>query len=276
MTMILLLAKFALKHKNLFHHNLLFIFQPAEEGPGGALPMVQEGVLNKYHVIHVLGTHLNPNYEQGCIAIKSGKLCAGTSEFYITITGLSAHAAKPNLGTDAVLIGAHLVQALHTIVSRNVSPLEEAVLTVGKLTAGTRVNVIAQTASLDGTIRTYNSEVKEKIINRINHIATGLAEAYECTIDVQFVHMYPPVINDKNLAELGKQCISEYVVPCEMVMFAEDFSYFANEVPSLFFFTGTYNKKKDFIYDMHHSKFNFDEVCLIYGLYSYIQLALEI
>lgn len=252
--------------------DVLLIFQPAEEGPGGAEIMVKEGVLDKYNVSEIYGIHVFPAVEQGKIGLCPGPMMAMTGEFDIDIYGKSAHGAMPHTGVDAIVIASEVVLGLQTIVSRNVSPINPAVLTVGKLEAGERRNIIAGKARLEGTIRSFNKAVYNQVKTRINDYVKGIALAYDVVIEIEFRDMYPPVINDQRLFS---EFVNFHGDKCEVIepqMISEDFSYYQEKVPGLFYFVGTYNKEKDYVYPLHSSKFNFDNQILLDGLESYINI----
>jgi amidohydrolase len=267
MTMALLLTEILAKHRNRLKKSVLVIFQPAEEGPGGAETLVGLGVLSRYHVEAIYGYHLFPQVEEGKFATRSGPLMAMTGEFDIDLYGKSAHGAMPDLGADAIVAASALIGALQSIVSRNLQPAEPAVVTVGKMSAGEMRNVLAGHARLEGTYRTFSPRVFEAIAARIKTLSEAVALGFGCEARVEIRGMYPPVINDASLVEMfvkanGRENVEE-IMP---QMIAEDFSYYQQAVPGLFVFVGSRNADKGFVYGLHHEKFNFDERVLLKGV----------
>lgn len=273
MAMVLGLADWA-KDKT-FRHSLLFVFQPAEEGPGGAKQLIEEGLFEQFKVKAMFGLHLYPNLKSGQLALIKGPMMAQTNEFDLIVHGRSAHGAQPHLGVDAMVIQAQLVLALQSIVSRSVNPLEAAVLTLGTIQGGEARNIIPQQIELKGTIRCFNPMVFETIQERIVSIARGLEQAYSCKIEVIFKASYPPVINPEGLYAMVDALFDETEKSIiEPMMFAEDFSFYQAQVPAFFAMLGSRNEALDHIYPLHHGRFNFDESILEIGL-AYYQRILE-
>ncbi len=274
MAMMLGLARFLTHQEVTLIDNVVMIFQPAEEGPGGAEVIVKEGILKKYGVDEIYGIHVFPEIEQGRIGIKSGPMMAMTGEFDIEVIAKSAHGAMPHIGTDGIVIASEIVLGLQTIVSRNISPVSAAVLTIGRLESGERRNIIAGRAKLEGTIRAFDKAVYNRIKERMKRYVEGVAHAYDVTIDLRFVDMYPPVINDENLFSAF---VSHHETLCDIIepqMISEDFSYYQEEIPGLFYFIGTYNEEKSYIYPLHNAKFNFDDQILLNGMETYKNILL--
>ncbi|MFA0816426.1 MAG: M20 family metallopeptidase [Anaerofustis sp.] len=272
MTMLILFAKYVTEQNIRLPRNVLLLFQPAEEGPGGASMMIKEGVLEDYHVSHVFGFHLTPDYPFGTIASTPGEFFASGVEYFIDVEGRSAHGAQPQKAKDAVLIASQLTVNLHTVISRSLNPLQDGVLTVGTFHAGDQINVTAGRAKLTGIVRAFNDETKELILSRLKQISRGIADAYECEIKVTIKYMYPPLINDKTLYERTKEILGNSFCLAEKVMLAEDFAYYTEEVPSLFMFLG-FAQEGGSAYPLHNTKFNFDERVLIEGAKAYLALA---
>ncbi len=273
MAILLCLAKYLSKIKEKLNSNVLLIFQPAEEGPGGALPIINEGVLEKYNVREIYGLHILPDIEEGVIGIREGEVMAQTGEFDIEIKGKSAHAAQPHKSIDSMVVMSELILGFQSIVSRNIDPIEAAVLTVGKVVAGDRRNIIANTAVLEGTLRSFKTSVYSRIKERMRDYTEGLEHIHSCKIELVFRDMYPPVINDKRLTQdLIKNLHESEIQIIEPLMLAEDFSYYQRVVPGVFFFLGANNSKKNFLYPLHSDRFNFDEKILINGLNVYTKI----
>lgn len=258
-----------------FHHSLIFVFQPAEEGPGGAKQLIEEGLFEQFRVKAMFGLHLYPNLASGQLALIKGPMMAQTNEFDLEVHGLSAHGAQPHLGIDAMVIQAQLVLAFQTIVARSVNPLDAAVVTLGTIHGGDARNIIPQHIALSGTIRCFNPKVFETIKERMLAITQGLEMAYQCTIDVIFKASYPPVINPEGLYTFVDGLFNEREKSIiEPMMFAEDFSFYQAHVPAFFAMLGSRNEALDHIYPLHHGRFNFDETILEVGV-DYYQRILE-
>jgi len=274
MAMMLGLARL-LKNPNVtLLDNVVMIFQPAEEGPGGAEVIVKEGILKKYGVDEIYGIHVFPEIKQGRIGLKSGPMMAMTGEFDIEVIAKSAHGAMPHIGTDGIIIASEIVLGLQTIVSRNISPISPAVLTIGRMACGERRNIIAGRAKLEGTIRAFDKAVYNRVKDRMTQYVEGIAHCHDVTINLSFVDMYPPVINDEILFN---DFFSHHADRCDIIepqMISEDFSYYQEVIPGLFYFIGTYNEEKSYVYPLHHSKFNFDDQVLLNGMETYKNILL--
>jgi len=267
MTMNLLLAKYLADHPKEITRSVLLIFQPGEEGPGGAKPIVKTGILKKYDVKAIFGYHLFPFIKEGILSTTPGPMMGQNIEFYFTVHGKSGHAAEPHLAVDAIVASASLITGIQAIVSRNVSPMKNAVITIGLLNGGTRVNVVAEEVKIAGTTRSFDSDIHVMLQKRITEVAKGVEFIHGCTIDLEFVEMYPAVINDRFLYEIFLElCNQEDRLVFEKVMLSEDFAFYQKEIPGLFIGIGTGNSLKGFDKSIHTSHFNFDEEILISGL----------
>ncbi|NER39254.1 MAG: amidohydrolase [Oscillatoria sp. SIO1A7] len=248
------------------------IFQPAEEGPGGAKPMIEAGVLENPRVDAIIGLHLWNNLNIGTVAVRTGPFMAATDLFECTIRGKGGHGAMPHQTVDSILVATQAVQALQTIVARNIDPLDSAVVTVGKLHAGTARNVIADRAELAGTVRYFNSTLEKLVRQRFDEILTGVCQTHGASYDLNYWNLYPPVINDRAIADLVRSCASEVVENQSKIdseyqtMGAEDMSLFLQAVPGCYFFLGSANSAKNLAYPHHHPRFNFDENVLSVGV----------
>ncbi|MBN2795771.1 MAG: amidohydrolase [Clostridia bacterium] len=273
MTMLLLFAKYVKANEGDLKKNVVFIFQPAEEGPGGAAVMIQEGLFRDYKIDEIFGIHLHPEFDESVIAISEGPVMAMTGEFDITVKGKTTHGAMPHTGTDAIIIASVMIQQFQSIISRNVNPTEAAVLTVGTIHGGERRNIIAGSATLEGTIRAFNENEFYKILDRMRQIMKGLEIAYDCEIEADLRVDYPPVVNHRSSVEnfkISNQDMNLVEFPPQMI--AEDFSYYLKEVKGAFVFLGVKNIEKQYVFPLHNSKFNFDEKALLYGVQSYINM----
>jgi amidohydrolase len=273
MSMLLGLATYLKHHEDQLVDNIVLIFQPAEEGPGGAEEIVKEGYLSKYKVDEMYGIHLYPAVPEGKYGLAAGPMMAMTGEFDVDIIAKSAHGAMPHEGIDAIVIASECVSAFQNIVSRNVSPIEPAVLTVGRIEGGERRNVIAGSARLEGTIRAFNKNVHHMIKERIRTYLDGIEKAYNIEVKTYFRDMYPPVINPKTLVDdfVSAQGRDNCVM-MNPQMISEDFSFYQEAIPALFYFVGTYNESENHIFPLHSAYFNFNHRVLRNGLESYIRI----
>ncbi|WP_204106406.1 MULTISPECIES: M20 family metallopeptidase [Spirulina sp. CCY15215] len=266
------IAFYLSQHREDFNGTVKIIFQPAEESPGGAKPLIEAGILKNPDVDAIIGLHLWNSLPLGTIGVRSGALMAASELFSCTIFGKGGHGAIPHQTIDAVVISAQIVMALQTIVSRNISPLESAVVTVGELHAGTAKNAIADTACLTGTIRYFNPDLGLFLPQRLEEIIAGICRTYGATYDLDYTRLYPPTINDSKIADLVRSVAFEVletpvgVVPECQTMASEDMSYFLKEVPGCYFFLGSANSEKGLAYPHHHPRFDFDESVLCLGV----------
>ncbi|MCH4891272.1 amidohydrolase [Acidaminobacter sp. JC074] len=273
MTMLLLLAKHLMAHKNELNSDVVLIFQPAEEGPGGAKPMIDTGFLDKYQIDEVFGIHLHPDFNTGVIAVNKGPVMAMTGEFDFDIYTKSGHGAMPHTANDATIVMSQMISQFQSIVSRNVNPTEAGVVTVGRIEAGERRNIIAEHVRLEGTTRAFSEEVYNLIQTRMLEVAKGLELSFNCKIESEIRTMYPPVVNHASSVDaIREACKDMEVVDFPPQMIAEDFSFFLKERKGAFIFLGIRDEDNGFDKPLHNSKFNFDEEALLYGLQCYINL----
>lgn len=244
------------------HHpiddDLLFIFQPAEEGPGGAEPMMVSSYMAENMPDMIMALHIAPEYPVGTIATKAGLLFANTSELFIDLKGKGGHAAYPHQTNDMVIAACQFVNQLQSIISRNVNPLDSAVITIGKITGGTVQNVIAETARLEGTIRTLSAESMKNVKARIEALAEGMRVGYECDVMIDYGSMYYQVDNDEQLTEefmtFAEEQSSMQLIRCSEAMTGEDFGYMLKDIPGFMFWLGV-----DSSYGLHHAKLDPNE-----------------
>ncbi|HIK07159.1 MAG TPA: amidohydrolase [Trichormus sp. M33_DOE_039] len=270
-------AYYLQQHRQDFAGTVKIIFQPAEESPGGAKPMIEAGVLKHPDVDAIIGLHLWNNLPLGTVGVRSGALMAAVESFNCTILGKGGHGAIPHQTVDSVLVAAHIVTALQTIVARNVNPIDSAVVTVGALHAGTTHNVIADTATMKGTVRYFNPALQGFFHQRIEQIIAGICQSHDAKYDLEYCSLYPPVINDATMAELVRSVAEEVIetpmgiVPECQTMGGEDMSFFLQEVPGCYFFLGSANPEKDLAYPHHHPRFDFDETALGMGVEIFVR-----
>ena len=204
-------AHYLARHRDTFAGTVKIIFQPAEEGPGGAKPMIEAGVLSQPEVDAIIGLHIWNNLPLGTVGVRSGPLMAATEYFHCTIQGRGGHGALPHQTVDSIVVGAQVVNAWQTIVARNISPIDSAVVTVGEFQAGTAVNVIANSARLSGTVRYFNPEYRDFLPERMEAIVAGICQAHGARYQFDYHRLYPPVINDATMAELIKSVASAVI-----------------------------------------------------------------
>lgn len=242
--------------------NVVVYFQPAEEGPGGAEPMLEwlRTVRPDLLCDEIYALHIAPEKAVGEVATKPGLLFANTSELFIDLKGLGGHAAYPHQTRDMAIAAAQLLLQLQTIVSRNVDPLNSVVITVGKITGGTVQNVIADHARLEGTIRTLNVESMDAVKKRIEALCEGIKLGFECDITIDYGSMYYEVNNDKHCAQALLTAAESFplttAVECKEAMTGEDFGYFLKEIPGAMFWAGAASQGG---FGLHHAKLVPDE-----------------
>jgi amidohydrolase len=265
-------AHYLSTHRHTFSGTVKILFQPAEEGPGGAKPMIEAGVLKEPNVDGIIGLHLWNNLPVGTVGVRPGPLMAAVELFECTIQGKGGHGAMPHQTTDAIVVGAQVVNALQTIVARNIDPLAAAVVTVGQFQAGTAQNVIADTAYLSGTVRYYRPELKALIAERVDATIAGICQSHGATYHLDYHALYPPVVNDPAMAALV-QSVAEAVietpvgiVPDCQTMGGEDMAFFLEAVPGCYFFLGSANAEHQLDFPHHHPRFDFDETVLGVGV----------
>ncbi len=248
--------------------NVVFLFQPAEEGQGGAKPMIEAGALDGVDMI--FGGHIERHFQVGEIGIKKGIHTSYTDSFDIEITGKGGHAARPHEAIDAIIIASQLVTYLQTIISREVDPLHPSVLTIGVMNAGTVYNAIAEKAILKGTIRTTETGIRSQIIDKIKKISSSLSTLHGATIRVQMNAGYPPVINHDRECELARE-VAEGLLGKERVISipfpslgGEDFAYYLQKIPGCFVRYGAAKEGYEQI-TTHSSQYDFDEEVLRVG-----------
>ncbi|QQK81933.1 amidohydrolase [Salicibibacter cibi] len=263
------LAKAFSERKHELAGNIVFLHQHAEEVvPGGAKDMVEDGALEG--VDAVFATHMENAYPVGDVIYRHGYIMAFSDRFEIEVIGQGGHGAFPHQTNDAVVMASQLVNQLQTIVSRKVDPLKSAVISIGSIHGGEGANVIADSVTLKGTIRTFSKEVREKIILNVERITAAVAEAGEGTYRLDYQEGHPVTWNHHEetdiIVEGGKAVVGkEHVKEMPPQMGGEDFSHFLNTVPGSYFFTGSANKEKGIIYPYHHDQFDIDEEAMIIG-----------
>jgi amidohydrolase len=254
-----------------------FVFQPAEEGPGGAEVMIREGILKNPPIEAAFGLHVWSGLPVGKVAVRAGAIMAAADEFEIVVHGRGGHAAYPHETVDAVMVGSQIVVALQTLVSRNTDPFETAVVTIGTFNAGYAFNVIAETGRLRGTLRTFDPDLRDRLIRRINEVAEGIARSFGATATVEFLTGYPATVNDPRMADFVAEVAGGIVGPENVVrdlvsMGGEDMSYYLNEVPGVFVFLGGGNEERGIVHAHHNPRFDFDEDAMPIGVEIFLRI----
>lgn len=254
--------------KDKIEGNVLFIFQPAEEVNKGAKLMVEKGLLTDVKADLIFGLHNNPEIPWGKIAIKEKGLMAAVDTIKIKVKGKGGHGAIPNATRDPVVAASAMIMSLQSIVSRNVSPLEPGVISIGTVHAGTANNVISELVEMTGTVRSFSREVRELLAKRIKEVLEDVARAYMVEVELDYIFDLPAVFNSKEMTKLAYEASKEIVGEENIVdpipsMGGEDFSIFAEKVPGFFFWLGVGNEKKDMNYVWHNPKFDGDERSII-------------
>lgn len=249
------------------------IFQPGEEKlPGGASLMIRDGVLQDPTPEGIIGQHVYPPLEAGKVGIRSGLYMASSDEIYITVSGNGGHGAMPHLCTDSILAASQMIVAMQQLVARNIPPTIPAVLTFGKINSiGGATNVIPSEVKIEGTFRTMNEEWREKAHRLIEKIAKETTSAYGAIAEVNIVKGYPSLINDEKLTSKTRQMMETYlgkenVIDLDMRMTSEDFAYYSQEIPAVFYRLGTGNKARGITSPVHTPTFDIDEIALETGM----------
>lgn len=272
MSALLGLAKRISESDDVFPYNILLIFQPAEESPGAAKLVVETGILEKFNVKAIFGMHLMPFIQEGVIACKSGPLMAMCGEMDVSIQGKGSHAGLPQEGIDSIVIASQAIQQYQSLVARQMSPFSPVVLNIGCIHGGTTRNSVASETIMHGTLRCYDEKLFMNITSQIDAIHQGLETTYGCQIKWNCPPMYPPVINDENLYSIFHQFIKEqYIELKEPLMLAEDFSFYQQKIPGIFFFLGT--NCDEFQSGLHTETFNFHEEVLEKAVNLYYTIA---
>jgi amidohydrolase len=253
--------------------SVVFVFQPAEEGPGGAKIMIEEGLIEKYHIKEIYGIHLYPQLKEGIYGIKSGPLMARNGEFDIKVLGKSSHGAEPHHGIDSIVASSELVLHIQSIVSRMIDPLEPIVVTIGTISGGEARNIISKEVHMSGTIRTFNDDVYEQIKKKLHSIVLGTELTSNAKIELVIRDYYPPVINDQKLYDRLMSALDQSAYQMiKPMMLAEDFAFYQKKVPGLFVMLGTKNDELGFNHPLHSAYFDFDTTVLFKGVALYIQI----
>lgn len=262
--------------------NVKFIFQPGEESPGGAKPMIEAGVLENPKVDAIIAGHVWDSVDSGSIEVLPGPIMASSDIIRLKIHGKGGHAAQPHKAIDPVIIGSEIVGALQKIVSRQTDPAEAVVISICLFQAGDTFNVIPHTAYMEGTIRTLNNALRQEIPKKIESIIRGIVEAYGASYEMDYHFGYPVTVNEPAVTESVRQSAIKILGPDKVhvadraSMGAEDFAYFLLEVPGTFIRIGNSNKAKGICQDIHHPQFDIDEDMLVVTPAVYAQAVFDL
>ena len=269
--MLLGAARYLAETRN-FAGDAVVIFQPAEEGGAGAAAMIKDGLMDRFAIDQVYGMHNGPGIPVGSFAIRPGPIMAATDSVDIRIEGLGGHAARPHICIDSVMVGAQLITALQSIVSRSVDPLESAVISICEFHAGDARNVIPQTAVLKGTVRTLTKKVRELVEKRIREVVAGVAQITGAKIDLTYERGYPVTVNHAAQTDVATAVAKEIAGEANVhetppMMGAEDFAYMLEARPGAFIFCGNGDSA-----GLHHPAYNFNDEAIVFGTSYWIKL----
>ena len=262
--------------------NVKFIFQPAEEAPGGAEPMIAAGVLENPTVDAIIGGHVWGGLESGIIEVMSGPTMASSDIIRLKIIGKGGHAAQPHTTIDPIVIASEIVGALQKLVSRQTDPFESVVISICSFHAGDVFNVIPHSAYMEGAVRTLNNELRQELPHKIEKIIRGITEPYGATYELDYYLGYPVTVNDPGVTETVRRAAISVLgadkvrVAARASMGGEDYAYFLNKVPGTYIRIGTRNPEKGICQEMHHPRFDIDEAVLELTPVVYAQAAFDL
>lgn len=271
MAIVLGTARVLKERKNELKGNVKFVFQPAEEIEGGAMRMIEEGILKEPEVNAAIGFHIWNNLPLGQAAVTTGAAMAAVDHFKISIKGKGGHGALPHLSIDPVVTASQVINSIQTVVSRNINPMKSAVISVGSIHSGTVFNIIPEKVDFEGTVRTFDRSLSILIERRMKEIVSGICSSAGCGFDFEYRRTSPVLVNDKGITEtlrkvvidlLGRKNVHDDI----RSMGGEDMAYYLEKVPGCYFFLGASNKKKGFVHLHHTSRFDFDEDVLSTGV----------
>jgi amidohydrolase len=261
--------------------SVVLLFQPAEEGEGGAQRMIEEGVLNEARADFALGLHIWNEKPLGWLGLTPGACMAGADSFHIGLSGKGGHGAQPHLAHDPILAAAHIITALQSIVSRRVDPLDPAVLSITQIKGGDAFNVIPSQVELRGTLRTFSATTRSLILEEMHRISEHEADGFHCQATLEILEITPPLINQESIAqslsERFRKLKPDWVIDeTHRVMGSEDMAYFLAQVPGCYVFLGSANDERGLNAAHHNPTFDFDESVLSRGVYVCVQAALAL
>ena len=263
----LTVARLLNEHRSEFNGTVKLVFQPAEEGLGGAEAMMADGVLQDPKPDTTLSMHVWNEKPVGWVGIVAGPVMAAADTFHIRIVGKGGHGAVPNLVHDPILAASQVGNGLQSIVSRSVSPLKAAVVSVGAIHGGEAFNVIPSVVELKGTLRTFETQVRQRVIERFHQLVENICQAMECEAEIEIRSITPALVNDQEVTKRVQQ-VAVRMLPSDQLDFetttmgSEDMAFMQQEIPGCYFFIGSANKDKKLDAAHHHPRFDFDEIIL--------------
>jgi amidohydrolase len=277
--MLLGAARIVMSRRDEVAGTVCFLFQPAEEGKGGAKAMVADGVLERFGIERAYGLHLASTHPVGQVGFREGAFYASSDSIEITVEGKGGHGAAPHQTVDPIYVASQFVVAVQQIVSRNIDPIEPAVVTIGAINGGTTHNVIPSRVRLLGTVRAFDADVRAKMAERIERVLRGVCESAGATYEFEYLWRYPVTSNDVEQTRYVRALAERVVDPARVadvpkLMGAEDFSFFAERVPACFFTVGS-NGGENSAFPHHHARFDIDESALETGVRMMTALALD-
>jgi amidohydrolase len=280
MAIALITAKILCQHQKKVNGHVKFVFQPGEEGFGGAQEMINAGVLTEPKVDAAIGLHLTHFLQKGTVAVKSGPIMASMDSVDIRVLGKAGHAAMPHEGVDAILIGAHVINTLQSLISKEISPMTPLVVHIGTVHGGDAFNIIADNVELKGTVRCLDEQLQKSMPVRMERILKGIVTGLRGKYDLKYQFGYPPLINNEGMVALirdvAKKVIGkDHVVQPQPIMASDDMAFFLRQVPGCYFFLGAGNPEKGFDQPAHSPHFDFDEDAMIIGAEIMINAALR-
>jgi len=280
MTIGLTTARILSQHRDELPGNVKFVFQPAEEAPGGAKPMIEEGVMEDPKVDAAIGLHLWNYLPIGKVAVSPGPVMASMDSMKIKIKGKGGHGAIPHEAVDSIVVSSQVVIALQTVVSREIAPLAPSVVSIGAIKGGYAFNIIADVVEMEGTARALDVDLQKTLPERIERIIKGVTSGMRADYEFDYTFLYPVTINDGGMARLIEEVSAEVVgkenvVSFEGTMGGEDMAFFLREVPGCYFFVGSSNKEKGLDQPHHSPQFDFDEDAMPTGVEIFARAAMK-
>ncbi len=273
MAALLGLCEYLYEHKHRIQKRIVCLFQPGEEGSGGAQRMIEEGVLKDFPCAYAFATHLMPQYEMGKIACRAGAMMAQNAEVEITVQGVGGHGAYPDTGRDAILAAASFLLEIQTQFNKRFSTFQEQVFHIGKIHGGDACNTICDNVCMKGTLRVFDESLFLQIKECVMKVAVAIEKLHDVTFIVEWKEGYCPVYNDPNMCNVLKKVTKDSYVEADKQMTSEDFSFFLKELPGLMFYTGC-KMEKDI--SLHTATFDFDEHALLNTIETYVLILEEL
>lgn len=261
--------------------NIKFIFQPAEESVGGAREMIEDGALNNPKVDLIIGSHIWPEIDTGTIGLKKGPIMSSPDIFEIEVIGKGGHAGKPDKVVDPIMLAGEIITSVENKILRPSNPFEPIVITSCSINGGNSYNVVPDTCTIKGTVRTFSEKSRDYVESKMKNLINSVVNMSGGQSEFKYIRRFPPTINESNTIDFIYESASEIIGASNVLnikypsMSSEDFSYFLNEIPGAYIFIGTRNEKKNLIYDLHNPKFTIDEEALKVGIKVFVKSALD-